>query len=82
MKFFGFYLDFCYHRLTLKNEKIWGYIEEEGEWDRNDYSSGYLRADGHVATLAFMFSGRYGLLPSSEVPFGRLQPYLAVGPAP
>jgi len=80
MKYLGFYLDFCYHRLDLKNQGF----------NMNQYnSSGVLtgqnmyeaKSEGTAATLAFMFAARYGFFPDSEVPLGRLQPYVAVGPA-
>jgi opacity protein-like surface antigen len=79
MKYFGFYLDFSYHRLDLRkqsgrlNDVVGGVSIANVEAD--------LFSEGYAATLAFMFAARYGFLPDSEVPFGRLQPYIGVGPA-
>ncbi len=71
MKYLGFYTDFSYQNLFLPKQTV--------------VSSAPFNVDFHsegmVATWAFMFAGRYGFFPDSEVPFGRLQPYLAVGPA-
>ena len=78
MKYLGFYLDFSYHRLNLGQQQtsyrdVFGRGVNQGQLN--------FSSEGTAATLAFMFAGRYGLFPDSEVPFGRLQPYLAVGPA-
>jgi opacity protein-like surface antigen len=74
MKYFGFYTDISYHRLNVADQR--GTFRVGGV-------NGTLGLDtnGGLATWAFMFVGRYGFLPDSQIPFGRLQPYLAVGPA-
>ena len=79
MKYFGFYLDFSYHRLNFRNQS--GPTTYNVIPANSDTMSNLFRSEGTAATLAFMFAGRYGFLPDSEVPFGRLQPYVAVGPA-
>ena len=78
MKYLGFYLDFSYHRVDFRRQNLAAnYATANGPVAYRDN----FFSEGNAATLAFMFAARYGFLPDSEVPFGRLQPYLAVGPA-
>lgn len=73
-RYFGFYTDFSYHRLTFANQN--------GRWAIPGLTGDLgFDSSGNLATWAFMFAGRYGFLPDSQLPFGRLEAFLAVGPA-
>ena len=70
MKYFGVYTDLSFQSLNHPNNivKSIGFPVTTGS------SFGYLW------TWSFMLSARVGFMPDNEVPFGRLQPYVAVGP--
>lgn len=80
MKYFGFYTDFSYHRLDIRNHSV-QVTDYTDAGVFNGTFPGSFQSEGMAATWAFMFAGRYGFLPDADVPFGRLQPYVAVGPA-
>ncbi|MBM4283863.1 MAG: hypothetical protein FJ128_01250 [Deltaproteobacteria bacterium] len=81
LKHFGFFLDFSYHRLNYMRSQRDVYIADAS----NSFPVGtarlYFHSEGAAACLAFMFAGRLGYAKSPDFPYGRLQPYLALGPA-
>jgi outer membrane protein W len=76
MKYFGFYTDVSYQALNVNGVSI-----QPNSSNLGSSSAGEFSTSGFVVTWAFMFAGRYGFLPNQEVPFGRLQPWVGIGPA-
>ena len=70
MKYFSFAMDFTYNRLTSS--------ENTGIFKGIATSS---NVNGWEAAWTFLFMAHYGFLPDSEVPGGRINPYIGVGPA-
>lgn len=86
LRYFGCYVDISFHRLDLRPQPldtlsidltppVTGAKEIPKQKNLNRFFT-----QGRVVTVAFMPTVRYGFFPSEEVPFGRLQPYIAAGP--
>jgi outer membrane protein W len=71
LKYLGFELDVSYHDMNWPSQSV-----------RVDpLNQKYvIENDAYAISVAFLFMGRYGFLKDSEVPFGRLQPYIGIGP--
>jgi opacity protein-like surface antigen len=67
MKYFSFATDFTFNRLDFRQQ----FRPPLGV---------FPLSEGTQAVWSFLFMFKYGFLPDSDVPFGRLQPYIAVGP--
>ncbi|MFA5110520.1 MAG: hypothetical protein WC443_03850 [Desulfobaccales bacterium] len=73
MKYFSVATDFTYNRLAMNSST-----------DINSFGSVLpvnSRLNGYAAVWTFLVMAHYGFLPDSEVPGGRINPYIGVGPA-
>jgi hypothetical protein len=76
MKYFFFATDFTYNRMTLPNQFV--------EASINGVNLGTVnleKIEGYMAAWTFLFAFHYGFMPDSEVPAGRIHPYIGAGPA-
>jgi hypothetical protein len=69
MKYFSFAMDITYNRLNPSSlSTAIGRFPTSG-------------TEGYALAWTFLFMAHYGFMPDSEVPSGRINPYIGVGPA-
>ena len=88
MKYFSVFTDFTYNRLDLRGQ-TWPnvppyasgatYYRPAGR-NQVPFLGPNNRIEGYVAAWSFLLMAHYPFLPDAEVPAGRLNPYVAVGP--
>jgi opacity protein-like surface antigen len=88
MKYFSVFTDFTYNRLDLRGQS-WpnvppyttrGRANVANTGNRLAFIGPNNRIEGYVAAWSFLLMAHYPFLPDAEVPAGRLNPYVAVGP--
>jgi hypothetical protein len=76
MKYFSFFTDVTYNKLNISPQTI-NILGPGGVAAVNTTKT----LHGYEVAWSFMFMAHFGFLGDSEVPSGRINPYLAVGPA-
>jgi opacity protein-like surface antigen len=71
MSCFSFAVDFTYNKMD---------IQDNGP-GIGRYFPGNSRLNGNEKVLTFLFMFHHGFFPDSEVPTGRVNPYIGIGPA-
>lgn len=75
LKYFSFAIDITYNDFSQKAQDV------QIKWSNGRVFPIHIsQVHGHMLVLSFLFMARYGLFPTAELPFGRLIPYVGVGP--
>jgi hypothetical protein len=71
MKYFSIATDLTYNRMGVR----------QGSGGLGDLMPGKTWANGYAIAWTFMLMAHYGFFPDDEIPTGRVNPYIGVGPA-
>jgi hypothetical protein len=80
MKYFSFATDITYNKLNIRGGQDVG-ATFQGVNLGNVVLPNNLYLKGYEVAWTFLFMAHYGFMPDSEVPSGRINPYIGVGPA-
>jgi opacity protein-like surface antigen len=78
MKYFSLALDLTYNNYSQPAQDVQAVIPRNPP--RNLVTIHIDQANGYILELSLFFIAKYGFLPTPELPFGRLIPYVGVGP--
>jgi hypothetical protein len=81
MKYFSFAMDLTYNKLTIDGGQDWTVTVQGVNFGNGTLLPGDMKLKGYEVAWTFLFMAHYGFLPDSEVPAGRIHPYIGVGPA-
>jgi hypothetical protein len=81
MKYFSFAMDLTYNKLTVNGGQTVSGTIQNITFNNLTLLPGDMKLKGYAVAWTFLFMAHYGFLPDSEVPGGRINPYIGVGPA-
>ena len=79
MKYFSFAMDITYNKLKIRGGQTIGVTSRLNFG--NVVLPNNMKLKGYEVAWTFLFMAHYGFLRDSEVPSGRINPYIGVGPA-
>jgi hypothetical protein len=79
MKYFSFAMDLTYNKLNAGGDQTWDMALRRLNPGTYAYGGG-MSLKGYEVAWTFLFMAHYGFMPDSEVPSGRINPYIGVGP--
>jgi hypothetical protein len=80
MKYFSFAMDLTYNRLNIHGGQTVDLTFQNLNLMTNFLTTN-VWLKGYNVAWTFLFMAHYGFMPDSEVPSGRINPYIGVGPA-